>query len=285
MADESTIFDSIGDDNAEQQVEQNDIQQTAEQQTEQQNTDNEWLPEEYRTDKSFAKFKDINGLAKSYKEMQSMLGKKGSAIPTAESSAEDWGKFYKQLGVPEKAEDYKFETDKELNIPENLIDENMTKIYRDVFKEANLTPQQAQVIWNARNKWVADEIANQQAEYNKNVEAVTNQLKKDWGDNFNSELNKSLQSFRYLYPDTDPKDFPLVNNLDFVRTLNKIHSLIGDDKIIQSKNTPNSLQSIESEIAQILANPDYKNGMSPNQPHLLERMIELQGMKNKLKGR
>ena len=284
MEDAETIFDGIGD-NADMNIEQQTEDQQSETQPTEQQTNNEWLPEEYRADKSFAKFKDINGLAKSYKEMQSMLGKKGSAIPTAESSAEEWGNFYKQLGVPESAADYKFETDAELKLPESLSDASMQKIYQDVFKEANLTPQQAQIIWNARNKYLADEIANQQAEYNKNVENVTNQLKKDWGDKFDAELNKALQSFRYLYPDTEPKDFPLVNNLDFVRTLNKIHSLIGDDKIIQTKTPGNSLAAVEAEINDILNNADYHNGMSPNQHHLMERMLELQAQKNKLKGR
>ena len=290
MAEEGTIFDGIGD-NADtnidnQQIDNQQIDnQQGDNQNEQQSTGNEWLPEEFRADKSFAKFKDINGLAKSYKEMQSMLGKKGSAIPTAESSAEEWGNFYKQMGVPETAEEYKFETDEALKLPESLCDNDMQKLYKDIFKEANLTPQQAQSLWNARNKYFADEIASQQAEYNKNVENVTNQLKKDWGDNFNAELNKAFQSFRYLYPDTDPKDFPLVNNLDFVRTLNKMHSLIGDDKIIQTKNPGNSLASVESEITQILNNPDYHNPMSLNHNSLMERMLELQGQKIKLKGR
>jgi hypothetical protein len=285
MAEDATIFDSL--ETSEQQTEQQTAEtQTAEtQDTEQQQTvNNEWLPEEYRSDKSFEKFKDISGLAKSYKEMQSMLGKKGSAIPTAESSPEEWQNFYKSLGVPEEATGYTLDVDAELKLPETLYDDNMKKIYQDVFKEANLTPAQAKVIWDARNKYLVDEIANQQTEYNKMVENVTNQLKKDWGDKFNSELNKSLQSFRYLFPDTDPKDHPLVNNIDFLRTLNKIHSLIGDDKIIETKQTPNSAQAIDSEINEILNNPDYSNAMAVNHNNLVDRMVELQQKKLALKG-
>lgn len=284
MADNTTVFDNIeGTQNTEAQ--NTETQNTETQNTEQQTVNNEWLPEEYRADKSFAKFKDINALAKSYKEMQSLIGKKTAGIPTEESSAEEWSSFYKQLGVPESADDYKFETDAELKLPETLADETMQKQYRDIFKEANLTPQQAQILWNARNKYLAEEFATAQANYDKSVENVTNQLKKDWGDKFNSELNKSLQAFRYLYPDTDPADFPLVNNIDFVRTLNKIHSLIGDDKIITSKTPGNTLAAVESEIAEILNNADYQNPMSLNHNSLMDRMLELQAQKLKMKGR
>lgn len=236
------------------------------------NNNNEWLPEEYREDKTFSKFEDVSSLAKSYKELQGLIGKKGGAIPTDESSDDDWNNFYKSLGVPESAEEYKFSTDEELKLPDYFSDDTMTKLYQTAFKEANLTPKQAQTLWNIRNKWIADEITADQAK----VAAAENELKKDWGDNFESELNKAKQAFHTLFPDIDPKNYPLANNLDFIRVMNKVHGLIADDKLIRTNKQPDNKAAIQSRIDEILANPDYKNAMSPNQGNLITEMIELQ---------
>ena len=243
------------------------------------NSNNDWLPEEYREDKSFSKFEDVGSLAKSYKELQSLIGKKGGALPTEESTPEEWQNFYKLIGVPESAEEYKFETDGELKLPDYFSDESMTKLYQTAFKEANLTPKQAQKLWDIRNKWIADEITANQAK----TTAAENELKKEWGDNFDSELNKAKQAFYTILPNVDPKNFSLSNNLDFIRVMNKVHSLIADDKIVTTNKTTDNKAAIQARIDEILANPDYTNGMSQNNQSLIDEMVALQEKLLKMK--
>ena len=80
--------------------------------------------------------------------------------------------------------------------------------------------------------------------------------------------------------------FPRIGEIPFDssrKMMTTVHK-IGDDKIIETKQTPNSAQAIDSEINEILNNPDYSNAMAVNHNNLVDRMVELQQKKLALKG-
>ena len=79
-------------------------------------TSRDWLAEPYRADPAFANFKDANDMAASYKSAASMVGMdKGRvlAVPNNDNDPAAWDNVYKQLGRPEKPEDYGVKTDGE----------------------------------------------------------------------------------------------------------------------------------------------------------------------------
>ena len=70
----------------------------------------EWmggLSEELQTNNGLTKFKDVDGLAKSYLELEKSNSSK-FGVPEKDDS-EGWDKLYGKLGRPEKAEDYSLE--------------------------------------------------------------------------------------------------------------------------------------------------------------------------------
>lgn len=67
----------------------------------------ESLPPDIKANESLGKFKDVGSLAKSYVEMERMMGGR-EKLPTAESKDEEWSGLYGKLGRPEKPDGYKF---------------------------------------------------------------------------------------------------------------------------------------------------------------------------------
>jgi len=70
----------------------------------------EWmggLSEDLQTNNGLTKFKDVDGLAKSYLELEKSNSSK-FGVPEKEDQ-EGWDKLYNKLGRPEKAEDYNLE--------------------------------------------------------------------------------------------------------------------------------------------------------------------------------
>ena len=161
---------------------------------------------------SLGKFKSPEGtyehdkLAKSYLELESMVGKR-VPVPTKESPDEEWDKFFDRI-APKDASEY------QLELP-GVDDVNAEELaeWRREFHKAKLVPKQAQHIMNMLAKSVvADQTRTKQA--NQELERETaNTLKEQWGPNYegNKELVKA--SLRELGGDDLVATFaPLLNN-------------------------------------------------------------------------
>jgi hypothetical protein len=68
----------------------------------------ELLGDEYRDDPAAQKFKDVNGLFKSYKEMEAFRGKQGIIKPNPDDP-EDVARFNREIGIPEAPDKYEME--------------------------------------------------------------------------------------------------------------------------------------------------------------------------------
>ena len=90
------------------------------------------LPEELKSSPSLGKFKDVTSLASSYLEAEKSLNQKVS-LPKAESSDEEWYKFYQKLGMPE---------DKKYTDQRKAEDEEYLSKYEDMFYRSGLTHRQ-----------------------------------------------------------------------------------------------------------------------------------------------
>ena len=65
------------------------------------------LPEDLKANNSLSKFETIEGLAKSYTNLESMLGRDKIPVPK-DGDNEGWERYYKAGGRPDKFEDYGF---------------------------------------------------------------------------------------------------------------------------------------------------------------------------------
>jgi len=104
--------------------------------TEQQVTSKDWIPEDLRDNPTVQKFTDPGSLAKSYIEMQALLGSKTS-YPKSDAPDEAWQEFYKPL-VPDEY-DLKFDDLKSIGAKDLVNDQ-----FVENAKRLGLTNRQAQ---------------------------------------------------------------------------------------------------------------------------------------------
>lgn len=100
------------------------------------------LPEEFRGKEYLKDVKDMPALLKKLDGAQTLIGARPAGIPQENAAPEEWNKFNKAWGVPEKAEEYDIgEVPKEL--PRN---EDFEKNMRLAFQKAGLSKRQAKLL-------------------------------------------------------------------------------------------------------------------------------------------
>lgn len=113
---------------------------------------------------------DLNKVVEGYRNLETHASK-SLKVPGEDATAEDWNKFYSNLGRPEKADGYELALDRE-NLPEEFpYDEQSAVEFRNWAHEAGLTPKQAQQL---HDKFVGHQAGN--------FTAMVEQRKKAEGD-------------------------------------------------------------------------------------------------------
>lgn len=143
-----------------------------------------WLPEEFRADPAFRDFRDLTGLAKSYKHAAGMVGlDKGQVLRLpAKEDAPEWGEVWNRLGRPENPDGY------EVAAPEGL-DEDGLKAFRETAHQLGLNKRQAAELMGFYGKRLeglraaAEEQAVQQAAEAQRL------LKAEWGSAYEDRLH------------------------------------------------------------------------------------------------
>lgn len=155
-------------------------------------------------DPAFDAFKDLNGLAKAYKDTKSALGK-AQGIPGADATPEQKAEFYKALGVPETAEAYGLV--KPEGLPEKMgefYEKEMLGAFAKTAKDLNLTPEQAQGL----QKWYDDmslkQLEGLQGDIDKSDEAFGAEMVKAFGSQAKAEAAQAAAQVvaeKYLSPE------------------------------------------------------------------------------------
>lgn len=144
------------------------------------------LPDDLRNHPGLQDFKDVPGLAKSYLDTQSYIGKDKIIIP-GDDDAQGWNEVYNKLGRPEKADDYEYSVPDELKgLP---VDEDAIKNAREKFYELGLSKKQADGIFELYNKGVITKMQGATDELNKARTISEETLKTKWGAAYEQNLN------------------------------------------------------------------------------------------------
>lgn len=200
---------------------------------------------------TLAKYKDFTSLAKSYGELQSLLGKKSSAvnIPTEQSSPEEVAAFRKALGIPEKPEEYQFKPEQ---LPEGVDwNDEQAKAFAAIAHKHHIPPAAMKELAALQ---VATEAARAQ-EMGRQIEAELSQgkqaLQQAWGQNFEKNLNTSARVAKSI--GLDPNS-PGLRDPNVVQALFKFSQLVSEDKLITGEGSP-SLQPGRLKAKDIQTNP------------------------------
>lgn len=156
----------------------------------------ELLPQDIRETPFIKETKSFTDLAIQAVNSQKMIGGR-IPVPKDENDEKAWGEVYTKLGRPADVTGYKIER------PANAADigysEGLEKSFLETGHKLGLNNKQA----NALIKWQADAVAASVAE-SKRIEAESMaQLKKDWGNNFDtrlSQVKRVVDEYEASYP-------------------------------------------------------------------------------------
>lgn len=142
------------------------------------------LNEELRGQKALQDFKDVDGLAKSYLHLTSMIGKKVSDL-----SPEELGEIYGKLGRPESAQEY--------SLPDS-VNEELKGWYQDSAHKLGLTQEQARNLAESYMELEQAKMSEHQAAIEAQQDEWIGQLKSEFGGAFDKRVEtakKAVEAF------------------------------------------------------------------------------------------
>lgn len=230
------------------------------------------LDEGIRDSKSFSKFTNVQDLAKSYTELEKLVGAKGD-IPKAEADQSEWGDFWKKLGKPENVADYNIE------VPEALkaMDGSFDKVNKamELALDADLTTSQATKLFKGLFDLEAEGIEAQTHLQSESLEVSKKKLEDAWGNAFD-EMAGEVQALETRLGVFDAfEEAGLNSNPDLLIALGKLAKDLGETSTIEtaSSHTP---QGVDMEISEI--NSEIKTLLKAGSkipPHMTAKLQEL----------
>ena len=193
----------------------------------------ESVTEEYR--EGVSKFGDINELAKGYTELQSSMGSR-IKMPGEEATADELGAFYQKLGRPDEATGY---TRPELGEGQAYDEDFLGEMANVAHANGVSDKQFGKFVESYLGLQAGKAEAKVQAE---NMEADTTQadLHKEWGGDYEKNLEMSKRALRELVPTDMSEAFVTImseknldNNITFIKAFQAIGAQMLDDTLVK----------------------------------------------------
>lgn len=242
------------------------------------------LPEDIRANPAISSFQDIPSLTKAFIETKSMVGKKGVIVPGEKATDEDWGNFYKSLGVPE-ADKY------ELAPPQGVeLDEGFVSAFKETALKAGLLPRQASAMLA---KYSEFQKQGETAEL-KEIETIAKQqmegLKKEWGDGYDKEIRTAQVAVKEVGGDDFIKylnETGLGNDVQVIKFMSKVGKLLGEDKLREGGAISTDAQTrteIQGQLDELRANGDANGLYDKSHPMHSVTLARLESLAKRLTG-
>lgn len=236
-------------------------------------TGREWLPEAFRADPTFEPFKDLEGLAKSYKHAASLVGVDKAEVlrlPKA-ADAPEWGEVWNKLGRPEKPDGYEF--------PEGAVPEALADGLRSTAHELGLSKTQAAKLAG----WYAEQRAGEMKQL---AEQAVTTLRGEWGKAFDDQLHAAKKALREVGGDDVMKvldETGLGNHPAIIRMFAKLGGERGEAGLKggASGSMSGALTPAEAQAAIVSKQRDpefmkaYMNKQAPTHDAAVQEMAKL----------
>lgn len=236
------------------------------------------LPQELKEAKTLQKFKSTEDAVKAYVNLEKTLGNKRLAIPTKESTPEEWESVYNELGRPKTPNDY--ELPKIENAPEGLFDQNRVNGFRDIAHKAGLNNSQF-------NALVSSYMEGEVNTYNRYQKALEEQkqegiakLRAEQGANYDKymlDYQRIIDTFGNKSPEfiEEAKSSGLINNPAFIKFVGGISEQLTSstltntsNKIVTQKEALDEITKMDSDMNNplyIKEHPQHKNAVERRQ--------------------
>jgi succinate dehydrogenase/fumarate reductase flavoprotein subunit len=226
------------------------------------NSDNwkDFVSEDLRSSDSLSKFTNLDALAKSYINAESMIGKDKIVMPETE---EQWGETYNRLGRPESSDAYALQKIEGIDLDGDFISG-----FKNTAHASGLSQKQVSEMfgwYNSMAKGILDsdkssaEIAQVDAE---------NALRSEWGERYNSNLEIAKRSAAE-YGGDDFVNFMNSAGLDknpaMLKFLSKVGQTISEDNLEGNGQTGGGTpDQIREEIDTIMGSTAYQSKADPS---------------------
>jgi hypothetical protein len=213
---------------------------------------------------TLAKFEDTpEGLGKameSHLNLEKLLGQDKVPIPKDENDKEGWNRFSKAMGIPDKAEGY--------GLPDAEIPESMKAItfdknkFAEVVHAYKLTPSQAKGLWKSYTDMSMQAYSKVLEEHKQTMTNVVNQLRSEWGDTYETNVELGQTVINKFSADKDTEDWltaTLSKDPRGVRFLAKVGNQFAENKVGEFTMKRFSLtpEQADAEINNILKDPKH----------------------------
>ena len=218
------------------------------------------LSDDLKTNKSLQNFKDVEGLAKSYLHLNSLLGKKFSDM-----SPEELDSYYTKLGRPEAQDGYK--------LPDTIEQQETSGWYKEQAFKLGLTQDQAKGLAESYHELEQDMIQKQQAQMQQAQEQWMADIKQEFGGAFEQRIETAKTAVRE-YGGEELKQYLNETGLGNHPAMVKAFAKIGQDMAEDSLTTTEAKASFgttpseaKQELALQLRDPDFMQAYkSPSHP-------------------
>lgn len=233
----------------------------------------EWmgsLGDDMKGDSSLAKFKDVSGLAKSYRELETKMSTSVN-IPGDGATDEEFGEFYGKMGRPESPNNYQFE------LPEGLErDTAREEIFKPIFHSIGLNQKQVSALVGAENQRILKENEN----FRTTRELNELELKKEWGDDFENNMALIDKTINALGDDEVKKvygDKNVLYNKSITKMLFEVSKNMGEDSFVKGEASAGEgeIETAKARIKQIYSDDKYLNGTIAEKQALSQEMRRL----------
>lgn len=201
----------------------------------------EQLPEDIRTDPVFSninKENPVQDLAKQFVNAQKLIGRPVMPKPGESTTAEEWDRIYASIGRPETPDGYKIPSD----VPEGVeFEKEKLSEFNTMAHKLGLTTTQYQALLAYQAREVHGVMQSQTQSSEAAISTMVQDLKKEWGAEYESHLDVANSAFRMLADDS-------------------LKQLISSDKALQ--NHPAVLKLFHKLGTEMLEH-DVKSGDSP----------------------
>jgi len=236
------------------------------------------LDEDLRDDPSITKFKTPNDLAKSYKNLESKLGKDKILAPKDDWTEKEWGAFYKASGRPDTHDGYQLTS---VELPEGMTLAEDNSAFQQMAFNRGLNQAQADGLYK---DWVAARVDDFNSAKTTAEEARTTastELRKEWGAKYEKNLKLAERTFMENASEELKAAFNREgwgNNPDMIKLFAKLGQERSEDTIGETLKTEGLLTPDEAQAKINKVMGDKKN------PYWNKEHPEHQGMQDQMDG-
>lgn len=224
------------------------------------------------------KEKEPQDLAKSYAELQKLVGHEKIVLPKEEDS-ELWNDVWSRLGRPETTDGYKLDGEK---LEKSMVNEEGLEKIKEVAHKAGITNKQLEAMVDSYLDVTGEMHESFRNETSRKVEEDIKGLQKEWGGAFEERTQIAQKAYKSLCADNEAlkqkMDNGLGNDPDIIKMFYSIGTQMTEDAI-QGKSRPLSMtpDAAKAEIEKIKLDPKsaFNDETNPEHEAAKEKVMAL----------